>query len=32
MGNEIIITATISSTLILVGLALGFILLKIQGE
>nr|QCI05571.1 cytochrome b6-f complex subunit 7 [Crouania attenuata] len=32
MGSEIFSTALISSTLILVGLALGFLLLKIQGE
>nr|QCI09178.1 cytochrome b6-f complex subunit 7 [Inkyuleea mariana] len=32
MGNEIFITALISSTLIMLGLALGFILLKIQGD
>nr|QCI04901.1 cytochrome b6-f complex subunit 7 [Bornetia secundiflora] len=32
MLSEIIITAVISPMLILVGLALGFVLLKIQGE
>nr|QCI04341.1 cytochrome b6-f complex subunit 7 [Anotrichium furcellatum] len=32
MLSEIITTAIISSTMILVGLALGFMLLKIQGE
>lgn len=32
MQNEIFLTAIISSTLILLGLMLGFILLKIQGE
>nr|QVY58474.1 cytochrome b6-f complex subunit VII [Kappaphycus striatus] len=32
MGNEIIEAGVISSTLILLGLILGFILLKIQGE
>nr|WCH57144.1 cytochrome b6-f complex subunit 7 [Hypnea musciformis] len=32
ISNEIIETSIISSTLILVGLVLGFALLKIQGE
>ena len=32
MGNEILVVAFISSMLILVGLVLGFILLKVQGE
>nr|YP_009295656.1 cytochrome b6-f complex subunit VII [Mastocarpus papillatus]AOL58140.1 cytochrome b6-f complex subunit VII [Mastocarpus papillatus] len=32
MVNEILQTSVISSTLILVGLILGFLLLKIQGE
>ena len=32
MNNEIIITSIISSALILFGLALGFILLKVQGD
>nr|YP_009397046.1 cytochrome b6-f complex subunit 7 [Spyridia filamentosa]ARW66232.1 cytochrome b6-f complex subunit 7 [Spyridia filamentosa] len=32
MASEIIITALISSTLIIVGLILGFLFLKIQGE
>ena len=32
MGNEIFVAGIISSTLILVGLVLGFILLKIQGD
>ena len=32
MLSEIVTTAVISSVMILVGLALGFMLLKIQGE
>lgn len=32
MNNEIFVSAIISSTLILIGLILGFALLKIQGE
>lgn len=32
MSNEIFVSAIISSTLILIGLILGFALLKIQGE
>nr|QCI08063.1 cytochrome b6-f complex subunit 7 [Plumaria plumosa] len=32
MLGEILIASLISSTLIMVGLALGFLLLKIQGE
>ena len=32
MGSEIFNTAVLSSTLILVGLGLGFLLIKIQGE
>lgn len=32
MESEIFSTAIISSTLILLGLALGFFLLKVQGE
>lgn len=32
MGNEIFEASIISSTLILVGLVLGFLLLKIQGD
>lgn len=32
MESEIFSTAIISSVLILVGLALGFLLLKVQGE
>nr|WCH56145.1 cytochrome b6-f complex subunit 7 [Calliblepharis sp.] len=32
MGNEIIEASIISSTLILLGLVLGFALLKIQGD
>nr|YP_010904294.1 cytochrome b6-f complex subunit 7 [Catenella fusiformis]WCH57545.1 cytochrome b6-f complex subunit 7 [Catenella fusiformis] len=32
MGNEIIVAGIISSTLILLGLVLGFGLLKIQGD
>jgi len=32
MINEILTVAFISSTLILVGLVLGFVLLKVQGE
>ena len=32
MGNEILITAFVSIALILAGSALGFVLLKAQGE
>nr|YP_009257557.1 cytochrome b6-f complex subunit VII [Coeloseira compressa]ANH09640.1 cytochrome b6-f complex subunit VII [Coeloseira compressa] len=32
MGSEIILAAIISCVLVLVGLVLGFVLLKIQGE
>nr|YP_009393543.1 cytochrome b6-f complex subunit 7 [Bostrychia simpliciuscula]ARW62105.1 cytochrome b6-f complex subunit 7 [Bostrychia simpliciuscula] len=32
MVSEIIITAFISSTVIIVGLVVGFVLLKVQGE
>ena len=32
MNNEIVEASVISSTLILVGLILGFLLLRIQGE
>lgn len=32
MGNEILLAAFISSALILVGLVLGFVFLKVQGE
>nr|YP_010986166.1 cytochrome b6f complex subunit VII [Polyopes affinis]WOL37084.1 cytochrome b6f complex subunit VII [Polyopes affinis] len=32
MENEIITTSIVSSVLILMGLLLGFVLLKIQGE
>lgn len=32
MGNEILLTAIISFILIILGLMLGFILLKVQGE
>nr|YP_010985967.1 cytochrome b6f complex subunit VII [Grateloupia asiatica]WOL36885.1 cytochrome b6f complex subunit VII [Grateloupia asiatica] len=32
MGSEIITASIVSSTLILFGLVLGFMLLKIQGE
>nr|QCI06285.1 cytochrome b6-f complex subunit 7 [Dicranema revolutum] len=32
MGNEILYTSIISSSLILLGLILGFALLKIQGD
>nr|YP_010728683.1 cytochrome B6-f complex subunit [Phymatolithon calcareum]WEA76812.1 cytochrome B6-f complex subunit [Phymatolithon calcareum] len=32
MGHEILTVAFISSTLILLGLILGFVLLKVQGE
>nr|YP_009346835.1 cytochrome b6/f complex subunit 7 [Gracilaria firma]APR74370.1 cytochrome b6/f complex subunit 7 [Gracilaria firma] len=32
MGGEIVISGTVSFILILLGLILGFILLKIQGE
>nr|YP_009398924.1 cytochrome b6-f complex subunit 7 [Cliftonaea pectinata]ARW68191.1 cytochrome b6-f complex subunit 7 [Cliftonaea pectinata] len=32
MGSEIVITALISSVIILIGLGIGFLLLKIQGE
>ena len=32
MGNEILGAAFISSALILVGLVLGFVFLKVQGE
>nr|YP_009510461.1 cytochrome b6-f complex subunit 7 [Gracilaria caudata]YP_010196178.1 cytochrome b6-f complex subunit 7 [Gracilaria caudata]YP_010199214.1 cytochrome b6-f complex subunit 7 [Crassiphycus usneoides]AXI96134.1 cytochrome b6-f complex subunit 7 [Gracilaria caudata]UAD83575.1 cytochrome b6-f complex subunit 7 [Gracilaria caudata]UAD88663.1 cytochrome b6-f complex subunit 7 [Crassiphycus usneoides] len=32
MGGEILISGTVSFILILLGLVLGFILLKVQGE
>nr|ARW68322.1 cytochrome b6-f complex subunit 7 [Chondria sp. (in: red algae)] len=32
MASEIFSTALVSSTMIMIGLALGFVLLKIQGE
>nr|UAD84393.1 cytochrome b6-f complex subunit 7 [Agarophyton chilense] len=32
MGGEILIVSTVSFTLILLGLFLGFVLLKVQGE
>nr|YP_009392707.1 cytochrome b6-f complex subunit 7 [Bostrychia tenella]ARW61269.1 cytochrome b6-f complex subunit 7 [Bostrychia tenella] len=32
MVSEIVITALVSSTVIMVGLVIGFMLLKIQGE
>uniref|UniRef100_A0AAU7YPU6 Cytochrome b6-f complex subunit 7 n=1 Tax=Gracilaria hainanensis TaxID=2871843 RepID=A0AAU7YPU6_9FLOR len=32
MGGEILISSTVSFILILLGLVLGFILLKVQGE
>nr|YP_010195768.1 cytochrome b6-f complex subunit 7 [Crassiphycus birdiae]YP_010197000.1 cytochrome b6-f complex subunit 7 [Crassiphycus corneus]UAD83165.1 cytochrome b6-f complex subunit 7 [Crassiphycus birdiae]UAD84804.1 cytochrome b6-f complex subunit 7 [Crassiphycus corneus] len=32
MGGEILISGTVSFVLILLGLVLGFILLKVQGE
>lgn len=32
MGNEILLAAFISSTLILFGVILGFVFLKVQGE
>ena len=32
MGNEIFLVSFISSVLILMGLILGFLLLKVQGE
>ena len=32
MGNEILLVSFVSSLLILVGLILGFFLLKVQGE
>ncbi|ASN78748.1 Ycf31 (chloroplast) [Porphyra umbilicalis] len=32
MGKEIIESAILSSVLVLVGLAVGFLLLKVQGE
>nr|YP_009296566.1 cytochrome B6-f complex subunit [Apophlaea sinclairii]AOM65706.1 cytochrome B6-f complex subunit [Apophlaea sinclairii] len=32
MSNEIVNTAVLSFTMILIGLTLGFILLKIQGD
>lgn len=32
MGTEIVNAAILSSTMVLIGLALGFVLLKVQGE
>jgi len=32
MGTEIINAAILSSTMVLIGLTLGFVLLKVQGE
>ena len=32
MGGEIVESAILSSTMVLVGLAIGFLLLKVQGE
>nr|YP_009628654.1 cytochrome b6-f complex subunit VII [Acrochaetium secundatum]QBX88437.1 cytochrome b6-f complex subunit VII [Acrochaetium secundatum] len=32
MGKEIIDAAIMSSTMVLIGLTLGFVLLKVQGE
>nr|YP_010925803.1 cytochrome b6f complex subunit VII [Neoporphyra seriata]WKD84035.1 cytochrome b6f complex subunit VII [Neoporphyra seriata] len=32
MGGEIVESALLSSVLVLVGLAIGFLLLKVQGE
>nr|BDA97465.1 cytochrome b6-f complex subunit VII [Cryptomonas sp. NIES-345]BDA98426.1 cytochrome b6-f complex subunit VII [Cryptomonas sp. NIES-1327] len=32
MGNEILVTGVVSFVITLVGLALGFVLLKLQGE
>jgi PetM family of cytochrome b6f complex subunit 7 len=32
MGSEIINSAILSSTMVLIGLILGFVLLKVQGE
>ena len=32
MGEEIVTSAVLSSVLVLVGLAIGFLLLKVQGE
>nr|YP_010988288.1 cytochrome b6-f complex subunit VII [Rhodochorton tenue]WOK79484.1 cytochrome b6-f complex subunit VII [Rhodochorton tenue] len=32
MGTEIINSAILSSTMVLIGLTLGFVLLKVQGE